>query len=118
VDFRATLAKVGARRFAAGGHAGGRFDADIYVTPSAKDKAFAPVGTIEPGTILVMDEIVHGAASGGPVLMMEKKPPGFDPAHGDWRYVVVDGKAVEDGPLAPCSGCHDEAPHDHVFSVE
>jgi hypothetical protein len=102
----------------AGGHAGGRFDADLYVTPAAKDVAFAPTGAIEPGTRLVLDQVAHGASSGGPLVMMEKQPAGYDPRHGDWRYVVVDGKAVQDGKLEPCVTCHDEAPHDHVFAPE
>jgi hypothetical protein len=126
VDYRATLAKVGARRIVALGHAGGRFDADVYVTPSAKDAAFGPLGKIEPGTILVMEQSLHKTAvpaagnppPSGPTLMMEKRAPGFDPAHGDWRYVVVDGNSVEDGPLQLCASCHDEAPHDHVFAIE
>ena len=121
-DYRASLTKVGSRRLAAQGHAGGRFDADVYVTPSAKDAAFGVLGKIEAGTVLVMDQSPRGAALGagasGPTLMMEKRPPGFDPAHGDWRYVVVDGLRVEDGPLTLCARCHDEAPHDHVFGVE
>ncbi len=127
VDFRAALAKVDARRFVALGHAGGRFDADVYVTPSAKDAAFGLLGKIEPGTILVMDQSLHNKSAApapttsppsAPTLMMEKRPPGFDPAHGDWRYVVVDGNSVEDGPLPLCASCHDEAPHDHVFAID
>jgi len=117
VDFRSQLARVSARRFTSGGHAGGRFDADVYVTPSAKDEAWSPRGVTPPGTIVVMEEFDHGKATAGPVLMMEKRPPGFDAARGDWRYVVVDGSEVSDGPLDPCASCHDEAPHDHVFAL-
>jgi hypothetical protein len=126
-NYRATFTRVDAQRFVALGHAGGRFDADVYVTPTAKEAAFGLLGKIEPGTILVMDESPHGksasvpAASSatplGPTLMMEKRAAGFDPAHGDWRYVVVDGVSVEDGALPLCASCHDEAPHDHVFAV-
>jgi hypothetical protein len=50
--------------------------------------------------------------------MMEKMPPGFAEAHGDWRYSVVDGKAVTVGAIESCASCHDEAPHDHLFRVE
>src|SRR5580658_556990 len=38
-DFRKTLAKVNSQRFVVMGHAGGRFDGDLYVTPAAKDTA-------------------------------------------------------------------------------
>jgi hypothetical protein len=119
-DFKATLARVNARPFVSGGHAGGRFDADVYVSPGAKDATFGR-GAIEPGTVIVMAESTHPTAAGeatfGPTLMMQKEPPGFDPPHGDWRYAVVDGPRVEDGPLRLCASCHDEAPHDHVFVV-
>ena len=128
VDFRATLTKVNRQRFNAGGHAGGRFDADVYVTPSAKDAAFgilpAPPGLgggippTPPGTVLVMEEVELGKSTAGPVLMMEKEAPGFDSARGDWRYVVVDGTDVQDGALDLCASCHAEAPHDHVFAVD
>jgi hypothetical protein len=121
-EYRATFSKVGSRHLAAQGHAGGRFDAEVYVTPSAKEAAFSPLGKIEPGTVLVMDQSRRGKEmnSGveGPTLMMEKRAPGFDPAHGDWRYVVVDGPSIEDGPLPLCARCRDEAPHDHVFAIE
>ena len=117
-DFRTTLTKVNRERLLAQGHAGGRFDADIYVTASAKDAAFASVGAIEAGTVVVMEEIEHGKDSSGPLLMMEKMAPGFAKAHGDWRYTVVDGKAVTVGSIESCATCHDEAPHDHVFGLD
>lgn len=117
LDSRTTLARVGPGHFIAQGHAGGRFDAEVYVTPSAKDAVFSPVSKIAPGTALVMYESPRGKAENGPTLMMEKREPGFDPAHGDWRYVVADGQSVQDGALSLCARCHDEAPHDHVFAL-
>jgi hypothetical protein len=55
----------------------------------------------------------------GPIMMMEKRPPGFDPAHGDWRYVVVgaSGDVVKDGVVDTCAGCHGDAPADHLFAI-
>jgi hypothetical protein len=49
--------------------------------------------------------------------MMEKMSAGFAEAHGDWRYSVVDGTSVTVGTLESCVSCHDEAPHDHLFSI-
>ncbi len=117
-DFQTTLAKVNRDRFAAQGHAGGRFDANVYVTPSAKEAAFSLLGKIEVGTVLVMEEIERGKDGAGPRLMMEKMAPGFSGPHGDWHYAVVDGQAVTAGVIEACAGCHDEAPHDHVFRIE
>jgi hypothetical protein len=88
------------------------------VTPSAKEAASDPMGKIEPGAVLVMELFLHGTTTGGPILMMEKRPAGFDAARGNWRYVVVDGTNVADGALDLCAGCHSEAPHDHVFLPE
>jgi hypothetical protein len=31
--------------------------------------------------------------------------------------VTADGKVVRDGHDESCVGCHDDAPHDHVFRV-
>ena len=118
VDFRSTLAKVEPERFVPGGHAGERFDASVYVTPSAKESVFDPQGGIEPGTVLIMEETPRGERSGGLILMMEKRPSGFDEARGDWRYVVVDGESISDGPFETCAGCHGEALHDHVFPLD
>jgi hypothetical protein len=117
-NFRTDLAKVNRDRFIAKGHAGGRFEANVYVTPAAKDAAFAFIGKVQMGTTIVMEEIEHGKGNGsGPLLMMEKMAPGFAEAHGDWRYAVVDGKAVTMGALDSCVSCHDEAPNDHVFRI-
>jgi hypothetical protein len=118
LDFRTTLARVNRDRFVAQGHAGGRFDANVYVTPTAKDAAFSLLGQIEAGTVLVMEEIEHGKDGSGPLLMMEKMAPGFAGTHGNWRYAVLDGKTVAAGVIGSCAGCHDEAPHDHVFPIE
>ena len=117
VDFRASLTKLNGARFVSAGHAGGRFDANVYVTPSSKALLFDPRVPVPPGTVLVMDEFVHGKDVPGPTLMMEKKEAGFASAHGDWRYVVVDATVVSDGQLDLCASCHDEAPLDRVFAV-
>jgi hypothetical protein len=117
-DFRSKLVKVNRQRFTAAGHATGRFDADLYVTPLANGDTFGLGRKIDPGTVLVMDHTLHGTSAAGPILMMEKRPPGFDPTRGDWRYVVVDGESVSDGPLDSCASCHGEAPHDHVFPID
>jgi hypothetical protein len=116
-NFRTTLTKVNDARFVAQGHAGGRFEANVYVTPTAKEAAFAFAGKVELGTVLVLEELERGREDAGPLLMMEKMPAGFAEGHGDWRYTVVDGNAVTTGPIDSCTGCHDEAPHDHVFRI-
>jgi hypothetical protein len=44
---------------------------------------------------------------------MTKREPGYDPAGGDWEYLTARREGgrwqVERGPLADCSGCHQQA---------
>jgi len=51
------------------------------------------------------------------LFAMEKHEPGYDPGGGDWEYIVMspDGTVESRGPLALCSRCHAESPHDHLF---
>ncbi|MBK9036505.1 MAG: cytochrome P460 family protein [Myxococcales bacterium] len=51
------------------------------------DEAEIPVGTVVVKTSV---ETKDGAATGeaGPIFVMEKKAPGFDPEHGDWAYAI------------------------------
>jgi hypothetical protein len=48
---------------------------------------------------------------------MIKRPPGFDPAHGDWEYFYFeDPSKIESGKISSCVQCHDGASaRDHVF---
>jgi hypothetical protein len=120
-DFRTSLVKWNKARFASNGHGLGRYDADVYVNAEGKDACMSARVAIPVGTRIVMEHVERGGQPGptipGPMMMMEKKPPGFDADHGDWRYVGVDANGVQDGALDACKTCHDEAPHDHVFSL-
>ncbi len=128
-DFRSTFAKVNRARFVSNGHAGGRWDVDVYVSDAGAEAFRAERGPVPLGTRLVKEHFERstnrdrdddgGAPAAGPLMMMEKVAPGFDPEHGDWRYVVVgkSGEVLKDGPISSCAGCHDDAPHDHLFRV-
>ncbi len=123
--------KVNRARFVSSGHAAGRWDVDIYVSTSAKEAYASAAGDVPVGARLVKEHFERAGVAGadasdrpgsptGPIMMMEKMEKGFDPDHGDWRYVVVSstGTVVEDGRVESCAGCHDDAPHDHIFRVE
>jgi hypothetical protein len=117
-DYETAFAKMNAARFVSNGHAAGRWDVDVFTND--KDTFVAARGEVPVGTkLLKVHYELGGAAGRGPVMMMEKREPGYDPEHGDWRYVVVasTGELVKDGPIAACAGCHDDAPHDHIFRV-
>ncbi|MDB4993695.1 MAG: hypothetical protein JWM74_1127 [Myxococcaceae bacterium] len=117
--------KVNRTRFVSNGHAAGRWDVDIYVSTSAKEAYASAAGEVPVGARLVKEHFERAGAADasdptGPIMMMEKMEKGFDPDHGDWRYVVVNsaGAVVEDGRVESCAGCHDDAPHDHIFRVD
>jgi hypothetical protein len=73
-----------------------------------------------PGTILVKEKL-SSADSLAPDLLtvMVKRKAGYDPEHGDWEYLTLDGAATtitSRGKLASCQSCHDEKKSDdYVF---
>jgi hypothetical protein len=117
-DFRTAFTKVNRARFVSRGHFYDRFTADVYVNPVGLPSYEARGGAIPVGSVLVKEHFERGDAP-GPVMLMEKRPPGYDPAHGDWRYVVAgaNGQLLIDGPNESCIGCHADAPRDHVFPI-
>ena len=118
-DFRTAMTRVDASRFLSKGHAGGRWEADVYASANGGDTLRADRGTVAVGTRFVEEHFERGDAGAGPLFMMEKRPAGFDAAHGDWRYVAVGagGEVAGDGIMESCAGCHGDAPHDHLFRV-
>jgi hypothetical protein len=118
-DFRTSMARVNATRFVSKGHAGGRWEADVYGTPGALATLRVDRGAVPVGTRFIEEQFERGDAGAGPLFMMEKKSAGFDSARGDWRYVAVgaSGEVAGDGAIESCAGCHGDAPHDHLFRV-
>ncbi len=106
-DFRTTWTRRNRVRFVSLGHAG-RFEADLFAGEPA-------------GTRFIEELFERGTGKPGPVYMMERVASTLDAAAaGEWRYVVTDprGNLVKEGDLQACAGCHDEAPHDRVFSAD
>jgi len=118
-DFRTSMSRANATRFVSKGHAGGRWEADVYGTPSAPSTLRVDRGAAPVGTRFVEEHFERGDAGAGPLFMMEKRAAGFDPTRGDWRYVAVgaSGEVAGDGAIESCAGCHGDAPHDHLFRV-
>jgi len=118
-DFRTSMTHLSAARFLSRGHAGGRWDAEVYADPAGADALRGEHWPVPVGARFVEEHFERSDAGAGPVMMMEKRPPGYDAARGDWRYVAVTarGEVVKDGILESCAGCHGEAPGDHVFRM-
>ena len=62
------------------------------------------------GSMIVKEKLLRKDA-GAPELLtaMIKREPGYNPASGDWEYVVLDGpgRSIEGrGKLANCQSCH------------
>ena len=118
-DFHTSFAHV-SKRFTSGGHAAGRFDVEIWANDAGAAAFAAERGEAPAGAMLIKEHFERDAqGKPGPTMMMEKRARGFDPPHGDWRYVVVTaaGEVVADGAVPTCVGCHDDAPHDHLFKA-
>jgi hypothetical protein len=119
-DYETSFAKLTATRIVSSGHATGRWDIDVLASALAKEPLATGHGEVPAGAKVIAVHYERAGGGGrGPLMMMEKREKGYDPDHGDWRYVVVasSGEVVKDGPIEACAGCHDDAPHDHLFKV-
>jgi hypothetical protein len=76
-------------------------------------EAFEKVAKEFPvGSVIVKEK--RGAADG--VGGMVKRPPGYDPDHGDWEFFYFGVPTIiKSGKIASCIQCHDGASRDHVF---
>ncbi len=106
-----------ATRRARSEHLGGDLDGEVLASPSSGYPLRGPAGVAVAGTTLV--ERLFGAERADPVayFVMIKQAPGYDPAGGDWEYLVVtpDGHVEDRGKLPLCARCHAEAPRDRLF---
>ena len=78
------------------------------------------------GAILAKDSFVvggDGSVGRGPLFLMEKMEPGFNPDSDDWRYSMImpDGNlfgvtnGTNSNAVAFCITCHVVAPVDHMY---
>lgn len=91
----------------------------IYMNPPAAE-AFAgrPSKAYPVGSVIVKEKRAFTAQAHDGVGGMVKRPPGYDPQHGDWEYFYFQDPArIESGRLASCVQCHSggAAGKDHVF---
>ena len=91
---------------------------------------FEDAGSLPAGSIVAKDSFTvteGGAIVTGGLFLMEKMAPGFDPANGDWRYLMVgpDGVVKGAGPASGadevsfCAACHNRLAdkHDRLFFI-
>lgn len=90
----------------------------IYMNPPAAE-AFAarPAKPYPVGSVIVKEKRAFTSQARDGVGGMVKRPPGYDPQHGDWEYFYFQDPArIESGRIAACVQCHSGAAgRDHVF---
>ena len=117
--YRTTFKKLNADRFLSRGHASGRWEVDVYANDSAVKALETRARDVPAGAIVVEEHFERTDRAVGPIMVMEKRAPGFAKDHGDWRWAVVgsQGQLVKDGVIDSCAGCHDDAPMDGLFPI-
>jgi hypothetical protein len=101
------------------GHAGGRFEIDVYANELGKRALDEHAPAAEGAAFAVEHTERASTPRPGPLMLMEKEAKGYAPARGDWRYVAVtaSGAVALDGAETSCADCHDEAPVDRIFPI-
>lgn len=115
-DYRTAFKRLNRARFMSkGGHSSDRFALEVFGNAAAQRVPY------EAGATLIAEHYDRTGTGDKLVswLMMEKRPRGYDPDRGDWRYVMVDadGTVQGDGKVDRCAWCHEQAEHDHVFPI-
>jgi hypothetical protein len=98
-------------------HLGTDLEGEVLAASGSGYPPRGPSVPAPPGTIVV--ERLYPGGGPAPVgyWVMVKQAAGFDPAGGDWEYLVVSplGVVEQRGKPALCVRCHAEAPADHLF---
>lgn len=124
--YRSTFVKLNPTRLVSKGHAAGRWEIDVWANELAQRALAERSHEVPPGAIVVQEHYERAESPGagdvgarGPIMVMEKRPPGYAREHGDWRWVVVgsQGQLVREGVIEQCAGCHDDAPMDGLFPL-
>jgi len=118
--YRQTFTKINEARFVSRGHAPGRWEVDVWANEIAAKALAERAREVPAGAVVVQEHYERSEGNApGPVMVMEKLPPGSSPEHGDWRWVVVgsSGQLVQEGVIESCAGCHDDAPMDGLFPI-
>jgi hypothetical protein len=118
--YRSSFAKLNKARLVSQGHAAGRWEVDIWANELAQKALATRAKDVPVGAIVVSEHYERNEGkTAGPVMVMEKRPPGFAREHGDWRWAVIgsQGQLVKDGVIEQCAGCHDDAPMDGLFPI-
>lgn len=101
-------------------HFAGAHDGEVLANEAAAAyPSLGPSRALGPGAMLVEVHRARGRDDVVAYLVMTKRPPGSDPATGDWEFAVVSpaGEIEARGALPTCARCHADAPHDRTFGL-
>jgi len=118
----ATWSKVNAEPFVSKGHK--KPWVNVYVPPEQVSTYAALEGEMPEGFAIVKS--VHKDADGvagdvAALTVMVKMGSDYDPDNGNWYYGVLsaDGsKAMNEGKIGACIGCHSSADTDYLFGTK
>jgi hypothetical protein len=99
-------------------HLSGDLQGEVLSGPAAAPyPVLGPSSVLAPGATLIERLTPPQTSTTVSYFVMIKRTSGYDPAGGDWEYLVLgaSGRVEERGKLPLCARCHAEAPHDHVF---
>jgi hypothetical protein len=118
--------EVEAARKVSGPHA--HTAVNIFMNSVATDAFGKANATYPVGSIIVKEKKALGywsatqpsemAKANDGVGGMIKRPPGYDPTHGDWEYFYFEeANQIESGKIDACIQCHSGAAKDYVFGA-
>ncbi len=90
----------------------------VYANRAALPEMAEAVRRFPVGAIIVKEKLEMGNAEKViGIGAMQKMPPGYDPAGGDWKYFYSEGPGkLAQGRLDNCRSCHMRAKsRDHVY---
>jgi hypothetical protein len=119
-DPAAVLTRLTPESVRSRGHGGGLYQVTIFANPDGARLWRERSGRARVRALFVAQHRSVLDASPGPVLLMQKQDPGYDPAAADWQFGWAEAPStlVRSGRLADCAACHAAAETDYVFITE
>ena len=84
----------------------------VYVNEPGRQSMMEKLEAVYPqGSVIVKEKLDHKDSATPELLTaMIKREPGYNPASGDWEWMVLDGSGTSvlaRGKLTNCQGCHE-----------
>ena len=93
----------------------------VYITPESKQTLLEGKGVYPPGTLIVKEKCRDAAGQDTELFTaMLKHEAGYNPACGDWEFLVLDRdtRITAAGKIESCMECHQKFQHtDYVARV-